>query len=186
MAKIKVKRIHWFVRHSFCAGRLLVAGCWLLTGCYSKKSSESNIFHYNEFNGIASLDPVFAKSQSAMWPAHQVFNTLVEIDDSLQIIPSLAKSWDISADRTVFTFHLRTDVMFHDDEAFPGRKGRKLLAKDVEYSFYRIVDKTVASPGAWIFNGKVDTLQPFKALDDSTFQLKLLKPYHPILGIISM
>jgi len=56
----------------------------------------------------------------------------------------------------------------------------------VEYSFYRILDKNTASPGAWIFNGKVDTLQPFRAVDDSTFQVKLLRPYNPILGIISM
>ena len=56
----------------------------------------------------------------------------------------------------------------------------------MEYSFYRIIDKQVASPGSWIFNRKVDTLHPFKALDDSTFQLKLLRPYNPILGIISM
>ncbi|MES1220808.1 MAG: ABC transporter substrate-binding protein, partial [Bacteroidota bacterium] len=55
-----------------------------------------------------------------------------------------------------------------------------------EYSFRRIIDKTVASPGSWIFNNKVDTLTPFKTIDDSTFQLKLLKPYNPILGILSM
>jgi len=164
----------------------IVAACWLMTGCYSRKSNEANIFHYNEFSGIASLDPAFAKSQSVMWPVHQLFNTLVEIDNSLQIIPSLARRWDISDDRTEFTFHLRTDVFFHDDPAFPGGKGRPLVAKDVEYSFYRILDKNTASPGAWIFNGKVDTLQPFRAVDDSTFQVKLLRPYNPILGIISM
>lgn len=158
----------------------------LMTSCYSKKAHEKNIFHYNEFNGIASLDPAFAKSQSVMWSAHQLFNTLVEIDDSLHIIPSLAKSWDISEDRTTFTFHLRDDVYFHDDACFPGGKGRKMNANDVEYSFARILDKQVASPGAWIFNRKVDSIQPFRALDDSTFQLKLLRPYNPILGIISM
>jgi ABC-type transport system substrate-binding protein len=157
-----------------------------LSACYKKKNSEKNIFHYNEFNGIASLDPAFAKSQSTMWTAHQFYNTLVEIDDSLRIIPSLAKSWDISADRTVFTFHLRGDIFFHEDDAFTGNKGRKLTAKDVEYSFYRIIDKQTASPGAWVFNGKVDTIQPFKATDDTTFQLKLLRPYLPMLGIISM
>jgi len=90
----------------------IVAACWLMTGCYSRKSNEANIFHYNEFSGIASLDPAFAKSQSVMWPVHQLFNTLVEIDNSLQIIPSLARRWDISDDRTEFTFHLRTDVFF--------------------------------------------------------------------------
>lgn len=170
----------------FSAKTLALIGCWLLTSCYNREKSGSNIFHYNEFSGIASLDPAFAKSQSVMWPVHQLFNTLVEIDDSLHIIPSLAKSWEISADRSTFIFHLRTDVVFHDDAAFPGGKGRRLLAQDVEYSFYRIIDKTVASPGAWIFNGKVGAQQPFKAIDDSTFQLKLLRPYNPILGIISM
>lgn len=158
----------------------------LFSGCYNKKNKEANIFHYNEFNGIASLDPAFAKSQSVMWSAHQLFNTLVEIDDSLHIIPSLAKSWDISEDRTSFIFHLRTDVFFHDDEAFPGGKGRKMVAEDVVYSLSRILDTKVASPGSWIFNRKVDSIQPFKAIDDSTFQLKLLRPYNPILGIISM
>jgi ABC-type transport system substrate-binding protein len=157
-----------------------------LTGCYSKQYSEGAIFHYNEFNSIASLDPAFAKNQSIMWSSHQLFNTLVEIDDSLHIIPSVAKSWDISGDRTVFTFHLRDDVFFHDDAVFPGGKGRKLTAHDVAYSFNRIMDKQTASPGSWIFNRKVDTLEAFKAIDDTTFQLKLLRPYIPILGIISM
>lgn len=158
----------------------------LISGCYSAARSKKKVFRYNEFNGIASLDPAFAKSQSTMWPAHQLFNTLVEVDDSLRIVPSIAKDWEISDDRTVFTFHLRTDVFFHDDTCFSGNKGRRLLAKDVEYSFRRIMDKTIASPGAWIFNRKVDSLLPFTAIDDSTFQLKLKQPYHPILGILSM
>lgn len=159
---------------------------FFISSCYSEKRSKKQIFHYNEFNGIASLDPAFAKNQSTMWPAHQVFNTLVEIDDSLHIVPSLAKNWDISDDKTIYLFHLRTDVFFHDDPAFAEGKGRKLIADDVVYSLNRIIDKQVASPGSWIFNGKVDSIQPFLALNDSTFQLRLLKPYNPILGIISM
>lgn len=158
----------------------------LLQSCYNKHGHEGNIFHYNEFSGIPTLDPAFAKSQATMWPAHQLFNTLVEIDDNLHIVPSIAKSWDISPDRTVYTFHLRTDVFFHDDAAFANGKGRKMIAADVEYSLYRIIDKKVASPGSWIFNRKVDSIQPFKAIDDSTFQVKLLRPYNPILGILSM
>ncbi len=157
-----------------------------LSSCYNKKNDEANVFHYNEFNGIASLDPAFAKSQSTMWAAHQLYNTLVEIDDSLHMVPSIARSWDISADRMTFIFHLRNNIFFHDDPVFPGGKGRKLTAQDVEYSFNRIIDKQTASPGSWIFNRKVDTIQPFKAIDDTTFQLKLLRPYLPMLGIISM
>lgn len=157
-----------------------------LTGCYSKTGREKNIFHYNEFSGIPTLDPAFAKSQATMWPAHQLFNTLVEIDDSLHIVPSLASSWEIDETRTVYTFHLRTDVFFHDHPVFPGGKGRKMKAGDVVYSLSRIIDKKVASPGAWIFNGKADTVQPFLAVNDSVLQVRLLKPYHPILGILSM
>jgi ABC-type transport system substrate-binding protein len=158
----------------------------LFTGCFGKNNAERNIFHYNEFTGIATLDPAFAKNQSTMWPAHQLFNTLVQVDDSLHIIPSLAAGWDVSADRLVYTFHLRDDVFFHDDAAFTGGKGRKLTAKDIAYSFSRIMDKQTASSGAWIFNGKVDPVHPFIAIDDSTFQLALVSPYHPILGILSM
>jgi ABC-type transport system substrate-binding protein len=158
----------------------------LFSSCYNKAKNEKQIFHYNEFNGISSLDPAFAKSQSTMWAAHQFYNTLVEIDDSLHIIPSLATHWDISEDKTIYTFHLRNDVFFHDDASFPNEKGRKLIASDVVYSFSRIIDKKIASPGSWIFNRKVDSVQPFIAIDDSTFQLKLQRPYNPILGIISM
>ena len=152
----------------------------------TKHEKNKNIFHYNESSGIATLDPAFAKSQSVMWIDHQLYNTLVETNNDLNIVPSLATSWDISPDNLIFTFHLRNDVMFHDNEAFPNEKGRLMTAKDVEYSFKRIIDKNTASSGAWIFNGKVDTTEGFKAIDDSTFQLKLLKPFNPILGILSM
>ena len=121
-----------------------------------------------------------------MWTIHQLYNTLVEVDGKLNIVPSLAKSWEFSEDRRTVTFHLRGDVFFHDDEAFINKKGRRVVAEDVAYSFKRIQDKKIASPGAWIFNNKIDTANSFMAIDDSTFQLKLLKPYNPILGILSM
>src|SRR5699024_10350070 len=82
--------------------------------------------------------------------------------------------------------HLRTDVYFHDNKSFKGGNGRKMVASDVVYSFKRIMDPETASAGAWVFNGKVDPDVGFVALNDSTFQLKLLKPFHPILGILTM
>ena len=147
---------------------------------------DKNIFHYNEQSGIATLDPAFAKNQSIIWAVHQIYNTLIQTDDSLHLIPSLAKSWDISPDNLTFTFHLRDDVFFQDNDAFPNGKGRKMKADDVVYSFNRIIDRNTASSGAWIFNSKVDSIHPFTAIDDTTFQLKLVAPFHPILGILSM
>ena len=84
----------------------------ILLSCGSRQRSEKKIFHYNEQTGIASLDPAFAKNQSIMWPIHQLYNTLVDIDDSLHIVPSLAKTWEVSADRLTYLFHLRDDVFF--------------------------------------------------------------------------
>ncbi|MGK2861647.1 MAG: ABC transporter substrate-binding protein [Chitinophagaceae bacterium] len=169
---------------SKCCG--IVGILLLYLACGTPGKGNKKIFHYNEHSGITSLDPAFAKSQATMWPAHQLFNTLVEINDSLEIIPSLAKSWDVSSDRLTYIFHLRNDVFFHDDDVFKNKKGKKFTAHDVVFSLSRIIDKNTASPGAWIFNRKVDSVLPFRAIDDTTFQLKLLQPYNPILGILSM
>ena len=156
------------------------------TSCKSHQHPDKKIFHYNEQTGIASLDPAFAKNQSVMWAIHQLYNTLVEVDADNQLKPSLAKSWEVAADNLTFIFHLRTDVYFHDDAVFADGKGRRLTAQDIEYSFKRIINKNVASPGAWIFNNKIDSADGFKTLNDSTFQLKLVRPFQPILGILSM
>ena len=158
----------------------------IVSSCASRKHSNKKIFRYNESSGIASLDPAFAKNQSVMWAVHQLYTTLVEVDENLQIKPSLASRWLFSDDKRSIVFNLRTDVYFQDDAAFANGKGRRVTAQDVQYSLQRIQDKNTASPGTWIFNNKVDTLQPFVALNDSTFILKLLKPFHPILGILSM
>lgn len=121
-----------------------------------------------------------------MWPVHQLFNTLIEIDDSMQMIPSLCKSWETSSDGSSIVFDLRTDVSFHDDPCFPGGQGRRMVAADVVYSFGRLLDPATASPGNWIFHGRVDSLHPFAAINDSTFQVTLRRPFRPFLGILSM
>jgi oligopeptide transport system substrate-binding protein len=121
-----------------------------------------------------------------MWAVHQVYNTLVEIDSNMRIAPSVAQRWEISADNLNFTFYLRNDVFFTDDACFTNSKGRRVTAHDVVYSFNRIIDKNTASPGAWIFNSRVDSVQPFTAFNDSVFQIKLAKPFQSVLGILSM
>ena len=120
-----------------------------------------------------------------MWTAHQLYNTLIETDSNLNLVPSLAKRWEVSDDRLVYTFHLRNDVYFHDNDAFTNSRGRRMTAADVAYSLSRIMDKATASSGAWIFNNRADR-DGFIALNDSTFQLRLIRPFHPMLGILSM
>jgi len=164
---------------------LAACGVWF-AACHSHGHADKKIFRYNESSGLASLDPAFAKSKQVMWVTHQLYNTLVEIDSNMHMVPSLATHWDIAADNLAFTFHLRSDVYFTDDACFANGKGRKLTAYDVAYSFGRIIDRNTASPGAWIFNNRIDSVNGFTALDDSTFRLKLQSPFQSILGILSM
>ncbi|HLO37561.1 MAG TPA: ABC transporter substrate-binding protein, partial [Lacibacter sp.] len=90
--------------------------------------------------------------------------------------------------------YLRDDVFFHDHPAFhngkarpddPVGRGRKMTAADVAYSFQRLMDKNTASPGAWIFNNRVDPATGFIAVDDTTFRITLLRPFVQILGVLS-
>ena len=145
-----------------------------------------SIFKYNESAGILTLDPIYAKDLPHIWACNQLFSSLVAFDEEMQVVPRVAQSWDISDDGTVYTFHLRRDVPFHQDEALS--EGRCVNAEDVCYSFNRVVDRSLSSPGAWIFASVAhdDNGYAFRALDDSTFQITLSKPFPPFLGILSM
>ena len=121
-----------------------------------------------------------------MWAVNQLFNGLVQTNNQLQIQPCIAKSWKISNDGLTYTFTLRNDVFFHNDPLFDHGKGERLTAKDVAYSLGRIVDKSVASTGAWLFNDHIAAQNPFKAINDTTFVLQLQHPFPPMLSILSM
>lgn len=156
-----------------------------IVSCGSKQTQEQQIFYYNESTGIQTLDPAFSRSQSINWAVHQLYNTLVELDSNLNVVPSIAKSWEVSEDRLIYTFYLKDSIYFHDNDAFENGKGRKMNAHDVAYSLNRIIDPAVASTGAWLFNNRIAE-DGFKAVDDTTFQIHLLKPFNPVLGILTM
>jgi oligopeptide transport system substrate-binding protein len=165
---------------------LFVISLFLLFGCKSDdKKNNKTIFNINLDQGLTSLDPAFARNQNVLWMCNQIFSSLVQIDDSLNIKPSVAKSWEISEDGKTYTFHLRDDVFFHDDELFKDGKGRKAVANDFKYSFSRIIDPKMISSGAWIFNDKVNGKEDFLAPNDSTFIIKLNKPFPPFLSMLS-
>ncbi len=146
------------------------------------------VFRYNEAAGITSLDPAFAKDLANIWGCNQLYNGLVQLNDELGIEPCLARSWSISDDGLVYTFFLRNDVFFHDHPAFSTGKGRKFVAADLVYSFNRIVDPEVASPGGWVFQNVMvaDGKHAFQALNDTVFQVVLKEAFPPFLGRLSM
>lgn len=176
------------MKHHFFKISIFLIVVELLVACKTDQHNyDKMIFRYNESSGITTLDPAFASGQAVIWPCNLLYNGLVDLNDSLQIVPAIAKSWHISADGTQYTFHLRSDVRFHSTDYF--KMDRTVTAQDFVYSFNRIVDPEVASPGAWIFqkiardqNGK----PLFEALNDSTLRITLTQYYPPFLGILAM
>ena len=169
---------------------LAVILCIACTGRSDEPAGQQTVFRYNESKGISTLDPAFARNQTIIWPVHQLFNGLVQMDDSLRLKPCIARSWTISENGTVYRFYLRNDVYFHDHPLFPGGKGRRVIAGDVVYSFNRILDPSIASPGMWIFShvdhDRSASRSGFVALNDSTLEIRLKNPFPAFLGILSM
>jgi len=155
-----------------------------LTSCDQKTSkySDKDVFRYNEHSNITTLDPAFARDQRNIWPSNLLYNGLVELDDSLQVRPSVAKSWNISDDGKHYSFNLRNDVYFHKHELFGKDSTRTVNAKDFEYSFNRLIDPKVASPGGWV----LQNVESFKAKNDSTFTIRLKQAFPPFLGLLAM
>ena len=157
-----------------------------LAACHSSEtSSHKTIFNINLDEGLTSLDPAFCRNQNTIWMDNQLYNGLVQIDDSMHVQPSIAKSWDLSPDGKVYTFHLRPDVYFHDDPLFSKGIGRKAVAADFVYSFSRLIEPKLASSGSWIFSYKVNGKESFIAPDDSTFRIELKEPFPPLLSMLT-
>ncbi len=177
---------------------IIIAGS---VGCVSQSDRvPSTIFRYNEPDGINSLDPAMASYQSAVWATGHLFNGLVELDDTLAIAPCIASSWEVDPRGTTWTFHLRTDIWFHENPCFPKQEGiqsRRVTAADVQYSLQRICDARTASTGLWAFRttiagaddyhaGRVDSITGITVVDDSTIRIELTKPFAPFLAVLTM
>ncbi len=171
-----------------CPSLLLALLVALLACNDTPTPTESRLaFRYNQHNPITSLDPAFARTQNNIWAVDCLFNGLVQLDDSLNVKPCIAKNWSISPDGLTYHFYLRQDVFFHDDPAFPkDGKGRKMVAADVVYSFERLLDEAWPKPGSWIFKSRVAADSAFVAESDSVFVIRLATPFQPMLQILTM
>ncbi|MFM2157385.1 MAG: hypothetical protein RL516_2134, partial [Bacteroidota bacterium] len=161
----------------------------IIAGCRNPKSttSDKTVFRYNESSGVTSLDPAFASNQANIWACNQLYNGLVSLNDHLIPEPSIAKSWTISPDGKTYSFILRSDVYFHSNKSLG--KTRKVVASDFVYSFNRLIDPKVASPGGWIFNFiEQDTIKNtlnVQAINDTLLTIQLKESYPPFLGLLS-
>ena len=157
---------------------------FLIFSCGSNEDVNKDhlVFRYNEHKNIGSLDPAFSKDNADNWANHQLFNGLVQMDEQLNVIPCIDKNWTITDSATTYTFSLREDVYFHKHKLFGADSTRTVKAQDFEYSFNRLSDEALASPGSWVLNKVKD----YTAINDSTFQIKLKQPFPAFLGLLTM
>ena len=155
----------------------------LILAC-SKESiyDENNIFRYNEHSNISSLDPAFSSTLRNIWPVNQLFNGLVQLDDSLNIKPDIASSWIISKDGKKYDFIIKKNIFFHKSNIFGIDSTRYVNAHDFKYSFNRLRNPELGSPGSWVLNN----VESFSSPNDSIFSIRLKKPFAAFLGILSM
>lgn len=159
---------------------------------------------------IESLLPISVSDIYSNRILSQIYEPLLRIDlKSMQVTPALAESFKVSGDAKVFTFKLRSGILFHDDDCFSNNKERELTAEDVKFSLdlacsghekneisYLLVDKIT---GAEEYNKISENSLPeggvkgIKVIDPHTVQITLDEPFvgfdkiltHNSLGIIS-
>lgn len=152
----------------------------------TRKADPRTVFSYNEINAVTNLDPAGASSLENIWPVNQLFNGLLEMDDSLNVKPAIAKSWEMSGDGLMYTFTLRNDVKFHRNECFAAGT-RAVTAQDFVFSFKRLYNSRVSSAASLL--DAVDSEKGdrgFEALSDSVFRIHLRRPFSAFASILTM
>ena len=140
------------------------------------------------FNDPSTLDPGRVSDAYGLSVSQQLFDGLVQFDQTLSITPALAQFWKASRDGLTWTFTLRKGVKFHS--------GREVTADDVVYSFTRLLDPKVKSGAADLF-ANVKGAQEFRqgtknevaglvALDRHTVQVTLTEATVPFVAVLAV
>ncbi|MCI0828229.1 MAG: peptide ABC transporter substrate-binding protein [Chloroflexi bacterium] len=130
---------------------------------------------------ILTLDPPLYRGSPAGVPG-AIFSGLVRLDRELRVVPDIAGDWEVTGGGTVYTFHLRPDVLFHD--------GKQLTAHDFKYAWERAADPAIESPTARTYlgdilgvkeklDGEATEITGLQVLDDLTLRVTIdaPKPY---------
>ena len=188
----------------------------LLASCGSNNSSKENnkkangsvnyggVFRMTEIEDFRSLYPLDITEVVSQRISSQVYEGLVKLSQAdLTILPSLAQKWEKNADASQWIFLIRKGVKYHDDECFPGGKGREITAKDFMYCFQQLCsvspqnsqfgntfkDRVVGANE--YYQSTVDKnplpggISGIKIIDEYTIQIDLLFPFAGFLNILS-
>lgn len=117
-----------------------------------------------------TLVPILASDSASGAITGLVFNGLVKYDKDINLTGDLAESWDIEDGGLSIVFHLRKGVLWHD--------GHPFTAKDVKFTYERLIDPDVPTPYSGDFM-KVKTLQ---VIDEHTVRVEYKEVFSPGLA----
>ena len=122
----------------------------------------------------------------------QIYSRIVDFErGSTKVVPGLAEKWEISADGTVYTFHLRRNVQWHANANF--KPSRPMNADDIIFAIERQWKPEhpyfkVTSSNHSYFNdmGLPKLLKSVEKVDDYTIRVTLNRPEAPFLSNLAM
>jgi len=120
-----------------------------------------------------ALNPITNSNFASTQAFEHAYESLTAYDSELNIIPSLAESWETPDDLT-YIFKLRQGVKWHD--------GSDFTAADVKYTFDIVLDPE--GPAIWRSN--FDQVESVEVQDDYTVTFKTKAPFPPLLGAFAI
>lgn len=121
-------------------------------------------------NDFTTLDPQMLPASMDINFCANIFDTLVTIDENMQIVPCLAYKWEVSNDGLTYTFYLEEGVKFHNDE--------ELKASDVVFTVDRFVSEEWMMFASFMIEDAV-------AVSDYVVDIHLKYPYGAFLGMLN-
>jgi peptide/nickel transport system substrate-binding protein len=120
-----------------------------------------------------SLDPLEATTAPEVWVYNNIFETLVNLDENMQVKPGLAEKWEWVNDTTL-RFHLKQGVKFQD--------GTPFNAEAVKFTIDRVINpKKPARGRSWL--GPVNGA---KVVDENTVDITTSTPFGPLANHLTM
>ncbi len=117
-----------------------------------------------------TLVPILASDSASSDICGMVFNGLVKYDKDINIVGDLAEEWDILEGGRVLVFHLRRGVKWHD--------GAPFTAKDVLFTYTKLIDPNVKTP----YSADFERIEAFEVLDDYTVKITYKEIFSPALS----
>lgn len=111
-----------------------------------------------------TLNPLLTNNLYVRDLLGMVFEGLVKVDRSLNAIPQLAESWEVSEDELTWTFNIRKNVTWHDSVPFS--------AEDIEFTCQTLLSPNVNSE----YKKNLENISEFAAIDKYTFRVVLKTP----------